>query len=202
MEMEMELNMETETELNSKEEQKRPQRLRIAAGIILCMVMIPILAFNCTLLLKTLTDPDHVPGAGGIFPLIVMSDSMYPEFGKGDILVCRTAKADELRKGDVIAYYLRTEDPESESGYTVVSHRIKDIAGKGGSLSFTTRGDANTADDPEKVSADDVLGKYSFRIKGLGRAVLFMKTVPGFLICVLLPLLILVRTGRTRERRR
>ena len=44
----------------------------------------------------------------------------------------------------------------------------------------------------EIVPEDKLIAKYSFRIPVLGSISLFMSTVPGFIVCVLLPLLLLI----------
>ena len=44
----------------------------------------------------------------------------------------------------------------------------------------------------EIVPEDKVISEYAFRIPLLGSVSLFMSTIPGFIVCVLLPLLLLI----------
>ncbi len=48
-------------------------------GMILCIIMVPILIINLTLIVRSFTNPDKVPSIGHFFPLIVLTDSMFPE---------------------------------------------------------------------------------------------------------------------------
>ena len=44
----------------------------------------------------------------------------------------------------------------------------------------------------ETVPEDKVISRYNFRIPLIGHVSLFMSTIPGFIVCVLVPLLLLV----------
>ncbi len=61
-----------------------------AVGTVLCIILIPILVVNCTLIAKSYMNKDKVPDVGGIFPMIVLTDSMYPEIQSGDLIICHT----------------------------------------------------------------------------------------------------------------
>ena len=56
-------------------------------GAILCVILIPVLAINLTLIVKSYTNADQVPSVGGWLPLIVLTDSMYPEIQSGDLII-------------------------------------------------------------------------------------------------------------------
>ena len=56
-------------------------------GIIMCVILIPILIVNCTLIVKSFINKEDVPDFGGYLPLIVLTDSMYPEIKGGDLIV-------------------------------------------------------------------------------------------------------------------
>ena len=51
-------------------------RVFTVIGIILCVILIPIIIINCTLIIKQFTDKDKVLSIGGTFPMIVLTDSM------------------------------------------------------------------------------------------------------------------------------
>lgn len=82
--------------------------------------------------------------------------SMQPGFETGDLAVLRPAGAYAV--GDVIAFR------STELGTTVM-HRI--IAREGDR--FVTQGDNNSWIDPDRPSAEEVLGRLWFRIPGGGR---------------------------------
>jgi signal peptidase len=57
----------------------KKQKILNIVGIALCVILIPILIMNCVLIVKGLVNEDEVPGVFGRTPLIVLTDSMYPE---------------------------------------------------------------------------------------------------------------------------
>lgn len=157
-------------------------------GIVLCVILIPVLILNLTLIVKSFVNKDEVPGIGNTTPMVVMTDSMYPTIQSGDLIIVKTARAEEISGGDVITFF----DPAS-NGDAVVTHRVADIKIEDGKLSFITRGDANNADDQTPVPAENLIGRYSGRrFAGVGNAVMFMQSTTGFIVCVLCPLIILI----------
>lgn len=170
-------------------------RVLTAIGAVLCVVLLPILIINCTLIVKSLMYSDEVPSVGGIFPLIVMTDSMYPEIQSGDLIICRTADADEIEVGDVIAFF----DPTGEST-SVITHRVTEVTEADGVVSFHTKGDANNVEDTVVATEADLVGVYRFRIAGAGNVAMFMQTTTGLIVCVICPILLLIIYDVVRRR--
>lgn len=52
----------------TKEKPSVASRVWTVIGIILCVILIPILVINCTLLIKAIPGTARVPTVGGIFP--------------------------------------------------------------------------------------------------------------------------------------
>jgi len=100
-----------------------------------------------------------VPSIGGKLPLIVLTDSMYPEIESGDLIICNTAKPEDIKEKDVISFF----DPAG-SGTSIVTHRVLEIVPKDGKLFFRTRGDNNNTEDRELVPAENLVGVYQTRI--------------------------------------
>ncbi len=165
-------------------------------GIILCVILIPILIINITLIVKSCVKPDTVPNAGGFLPLIVLTDSMYPNIKSGDLIICHTADPESIEPGDVISFF----DPEG-NGTSIVTHRVVEITSDNGELAYKTKGDANNTGDASPVPASKLVGVYKTRLAGAGNIAMFMQTTPGLLICVLLPLLLLVGYDTIRRRK-
>ena len=164
-------------------------------GTILCIILIPILIINVTLIVKSYTNKEAVPDFGGFFPLIVLTDSMYPEIKSGDIIVCRTIDPEEVQVGDVISFF----DPAG-NGTSIVTHRVIEVLNEGGALQFRTRGDNNNTDDRLPVDAEDLVGVYRSRVPGAGHVAMFMQTTTGLIVCVVLPILLLVGYDIVRRR--
>ena len=170
-------------------------RVLTVIGAILCIILIPILVINCTMIVKSYISPDKVPGFGKTTPMIVMTDSMYPYIKSGDLILCRTTDAADVKTGDVISFF----DPEG-NGTSVVTHRVTEIVTGDGTLQFRTKGDANNTEDKTLVPAESLVGVYRSRIGGMGSVALFMQTTPGLIVCVGLPIILLVGYDMIRRR--
>lgn len=156
-------------------------------GTILCVILIPILVINLTLIAKSYINKDEVPSIGGTLPLIVLTDSMKPEIESGDLIVCKTADVEDIKVNDVISFF----DPAG-NGNSVVTHRVIEIVEKDGEIYFRTRGDNNNTEDKELVPAENLVGVYKMRIAGAGNIAMFMQSTTGLIICVVLPIILLV----------
>ena len=157
-------------------------------GIVMCVIQVPILIVNCTLLVKSLINKDEVPDFGGTVTLIVLSDSMQPEIKVGDMIICKKVDPAKIEIGDVISFY----DPAG-NGTTVVTHRVESIINENGLLGFRTKGINNNNEDSLPVYADKVIAEYTgIRIPLAGNVAIFMQTTPGLFLCVVLPIILLV----------
>jgi len=165
-------------------------------GTILCVILLPVLLINITLIAKSYIHADEVPSVGGKFPMIVLTDSMYPVIESGDLIICNTAEAEEIAEGDVISFY----DPMG-NGTSVVTHRVMEIVTEDGALSFRTKGDNNNAEDQVLVPADSLIGIYQTRIPKVGHVAMFMQTTTGLIVCVVLPIILLVGYDVLRRRK-
>lgn len=164
-------------------------------GIVMCIILVPILLVNCTLIIQGFTS-DKVPSLGGRVPLIVLTNSMYPEIEAGDLIITEHAKPEEVQVGDVIAFV----DPAG-NGVTVVTHRVAAITEEDGQLAWQTKGDNNTAEDRLLVTADNLVAVYrGTRFAGLGTVAMFMQSAPGLVVCVILPTALLLAYDMVRRK--
>lgn len=164
-------------------------------GSVLCIILIPILIINCTLIIKSYANKDAVPSFGSFIPLIVLTDSMYPDIESGDLIICRQTDAEKIQIGDVISFY----DPAG-NGTSIVTHKVVEILEENDELSFITRGIANNTNDAKPVPADKLVGIYGSRIAGAGNIAMFMQTTQGLILCVLFPIILLVAYDIIRRR--
>jgi len=168
-------------------------KIATALGLILCIILIPLLIINLTIIVKSFVYPDKVPSFMGYKPFIVLSGSMEPAIMTGDIVLDKEVDTDTLKVGDIISY--------REGPNTVVTHRIKEIKTDGGSKKFITQGDANNAEDQNPVAASEVEGKVLANAHKLGDAAMFMQTKVGMLIFIAVPLVLLVLLDIFRRRK-
>ncbi|MFR9099254.1 MAG: hypothetical protein ACLVI9_05655 [Anaerostipes hadrus] len=52
--------------MKEKESTSTGQKILTTLGIVLCIILIPILIINCTLIIKSYTNKDEVPSVGVI----------------------------------------------------------------------------------------------------------------------------------------
>ena len=157
-------------------------------GWVMCVILVPILIVNCTLLIKSFVNKEKVPDFGGVLPLIVLTDSMYPDIKSGDLIICKTIDAEDIQEDDVISFY----DPDG-NGMTVVTHKVVKVLTEDGKLAFRTKGVNNNAEDRTPVPAENVIAEYTgIRIPGAGNVAIFMQTTTGLMVCVLLPIILFV----------
>ena len=184
------------SQTDTKKAADNKQKVLTIIGIILCLILLPILIINVTLIAKSYIHADEVPSVGGKFPMIVLTDSMYPMIESGDLIICNTAEAEEIAEGDVISFY----DPMG-NGVSVVTHRVLEIVNENGEVSFRTKGDNNNAEDQALVPADSLIGIYQTRIPKVGHVAMFMQTTTGLIVCVVLPIVLLVGYDMLRRRK-
>ena len=171
-------------------------RIFTIIGIVLCVILVPMLIINCTLIVKSFVDEDTVPDFAGIVPLIVLTDSMYPDIKSGDLIFTKVADAEEVNIDDVISF----TDPAG-NGTSIVTHKVIDKFEEGGIIYFRTQGINNNTEDKASVPQDMLIGKYTgVRIPGAGNIALFMQTIPGLILCVVVPILLFVGYDIIRRR--
>lgn len=154
-----------------KKKSSATHKILTVLGTILCIILIPILMVNVTLIVKSYTNKELVPSVGGVFPLIVLTDSMYPVIENGDLIICNTASPAEVQVDDVISFF----DPAG-NGQSIVTHRVVEILiAEDGSLSFITKGDNNNTEDKTPVPEDSLVGVYKSRIPGAGNVAMFIQ---------------------------
>lgn len=126
----------------------------------------------------------------GYKAFIVLSDSMSKtDFSAGDLVLVKAVDPSTLKEGDIIAY---TSQNTSNYGETV-THKIRKLTtDANGEPGFVTYGTTTDTDDETVVTYPYVLGKYSSHIPKVGAFFQFLKSTPGYIVCVLIPFLLLI----------
>ncbi len=129
---------------------------------------------------------------------IVLSDSMSSVggdksqgyFNAGDLVIIRETDPQELAEGDIISYI----STNSENRGKTVTHMIRSFTtDESGNPGFITYGTATGADDANVVTYPYVLGKYEgVHIPHVGTFFQFLKTTPGYILCILIPFVLLI----------
>ena len=113
----------------------------------------------------------------GISSFVVLSGSMEPAVPVGSVIY--TLKLPQYETRDVVAF---------KQGKNTITHRIVEVTKDG----YRTKGDANEDPDTALVSLKDVVGNQVFMLWNLGKLIIALKTIPGFLVLLVLPALILI----------
>lgn len=121
---------------------------------------------------------------------IVRTDSMKAtDFDAGDIIFVKNVDPATLQVGDIIAF---TSQNTNNFGETV-THKIREITtNANGDPAFITYGTTTDTNDETAVTYPYVLGKYTGRIPKVGAFFQFLKTTPGYILCIFVPFLLLI----------
>lgn len=101
----------------------------------------------------------------GVFeyqPISIMSNSMFPLYKRGDVVIFRKLKDDELDeipKGAIIIYSVGDKN---------IVHRIVNVVKANNKVLYETQGDNNNSPDMDLVNTYQIIGIYVFHIKYIG----------------------------------
>lgn len=153
---------------------------RIAKKIIKYIILnILIILFIINLILS-FEEKTHILG---IYMFNIVSGSMEPTLEINDVVVVQKCPPSQLKKGDIITF---------EQDGRIISHRILNVIGKKGQTKFETKGDNNLIPDPNKVEAEQILGKVIFKVKKVGKAINYIQNSRGFISIALLAVIIYI----------
>lgn len=155
--------------------------------INVCAIVL-IAASVFVLLTVVLTPAGQVPRVMGFSILRVLTGSMEPEIPEDAMLLVRQTAPETLKEGDIISFF--SPDPMLDGALN--THRIVRVESVNGKLHFTTKGDANLAEDQRTVSEDGVVGKVVFVSTRIGKLVRLVSNPLVFGLAILLPLAIML----------
>ncbi len=164
------------------------QILKKILNVIINILIVLLLAVSVLVAALALASKaGGVPSVLGYVPLSVQSDSMIPEFEKGDLIISKAVDdSTALEKGDVITFKANIEGEEALN-----THRIVDVTETDGYVFYITKGDNNDIEDDEPIARVSVAAKYEgTKLEGWGNAYDFLTSQFGFFLVILLPLII------------
>lgn len=119
------------------------------------------------------------PVTGSHKILVVKSGSMEPAIHTGSVVLVSPRK--EYNVNDIITFAGRGGKETS------ITHRVMEIEDTNGKKSFVTKGDANNAEDENKVALDKIIGKVLFSVPYAGYLVATAKEPLGFALLIIFP---------------
>lgn len=120
---------------------------------------------------------------------IVNTDSMQDTFKSGSLIFVKEVAPSTLQEGDIITFM--SQNPSS-FGETI-THKIRQVTVDAeGNPGFITYGTTTGTNDETIVTYPYVLGQYQGKVEWLGYFFNFLKTTPGYFVCIFAPFMIII----------
>ena len=176
---------QTEEEIQVIPEESKGRRILNTVINVLLVIAI-IVAAICTYVSFVSSSGNGVPSIFGLQMFSIQTESMYPVLKPGDLIFDKAVSDPAtLQKGDIITYWTVI------NGERVLNtHEIFEIYDGGDYRIFATKGKNNNSVDSLTVHESEVVGKYWFRVGGVGKVFDYLQTSTGFLIVVVIPVFI------------
>ena len=175
--------------------QKENRRMGIIGKIvsaILYIILIPLIIFNFTLIIKSFLYPNETPDFFGYKNFVIVSRSMEPTIKKGDAIFVKAVAENEISKNDIISF---AQDD------VIVTHRIIEIREENGVKFYKTKGDNNNTSDKEEITYNQIEGKYQFKINQFGIVTDILKSKITLAILIILMIAIYWLQARTQKKK-
>lgn len=173
------------TEEEIKKRQKRSERIKNIVSILAYCMLIPLLAYNISLMIQAVTVPNKTPSFFGIKTYVIISGSMEPEFKIGDIVIAKEVEEESLKEGNIISF---------RQGQNVITHRITQIFEEEGKVKYKTKGDNNNTEDTGTITYEAIEGIMIGSIPFLGKVSLILQ---GKITLVVIAVLVYVYFSHT-----
>lgn len=154
-------------------------------NILSVLIIAAAVAVLCVVLL---TKPGQPPNICGYQALRVTTGSMAPTYPVDTLLIVKSTPSEDIKVGDVISFY--STDPALEGA--VNTHRVTAIRQENGEYIYTTRGDANNAEDPYDTPDRYLLGKTVYASVLLGKISRLVSNPLIFIPVILIPLAVIL----------
>ena len=124
---------------------------------------------------------------GGIRVFTIITESMYPEYKVGDMIIAVNASPEDIQIGDNVVYNGEVDDFKGK----VVTHKVIAKYKKSDGYRFTTKGVNNMIEDPE-ISEKQIIGKVVYKTLILSFISKLVTNTTTFFIVIFIPFTILV----------
>lgn len=184
--------------MSTKETAKKV--LNIASKVFTCIILAITLFMMVFTIVSVTTFDRSDRNLFGFKFFIVLSDSMSlsennkdepVHFNAGDIVLVKTVDdANAIEEGTIISFVSQNSDNHGET----VTHKIRErkLDKDGNLIGYVTYGTNTGKNDEKVVEPEFVIGTYSGQLPHVGHFFQFMKTTPGYVVCILIPFLLLI----------
>ena len=184
--------MEDYYEEKLKKVQKRKLIRRILVKVIY-ILLLPIILWELIIVIKTIKNPNETPDVFGIKTFTIISGSMEPNISVNDLVIIKEVEKSEIKKGDIISFKINGE---------IITHRVINIeTDTNGEILYTTQGDANNIQDYNKITFENIEGKYIGKIPKVGKIVITLKNKETLTVLIVLLLIIYVLEERNSSKK-
>lgn len=165
--------------------------LKVINGLA-TLILVAVIIMAAGLTLSARASKDQIPTILGHKILSVVSGSMEPTIGVGDVIIAKPyVQGEPIREGDIITY--RSADQKNSQQPMLITHRvIRTMGVNGRASSFITKGDANQSEDLKPILRDQVFAVYRWRIPYMGYISSFIRTPVGVFLLLILPGLLFI----------
>lgn len=162
---------------------------KLKKGLDIASIVLVAIIFLISIMMLSLafSRKDGVPRAFGVTFLDIQTDSMAGTINPGDMAVIKKVKDPaDIHEGDIITFWTTLDGRRVLNTHRIVRAAYDE---SDPTLStYRTKGDNADGEDLRGVAYGDVVGKYAFRLAGMGYVMRFLQSVWGFVFVIVLPL--------------
>ena len=126
------------------------------------------------------------PRLAGVTPFTILSGSMTPAYGVGDVVLDERVAPLTVRPGDVVTFHDPSRDGE------LVTHRVESMRRSGPVVTFVTKGEANDVAEQWTVPVDGNIGRAVLAVPKVGHVLHWAGTREGKMALIAGPAALLV----------
>lgn len=164
--------------------------LHIFRTTLVCLVALLAISMMIFTVISVTTFNRNDRSLFGYKMYIVNTDSMAAtDFKAGALILVKEVDPSTLKEGDIITFMSQDTDSFGET----ITHKIRKLTTDAeGNRGFITYGTTTNTDDDTIVTFPYVLGQYKSQIPGLGTFFNFLKTTPGYFVCIFTPFMLII----------
>ena len=164
---------------------KNNKALKIIGNIIYYILLALVILILAVVILQRVSKNNA--SIGGIRIFNIVTESMFPEYQIGDVLISKKIEPSKIKVGDDLVYL------GTEQGFAgrVVTHRVVDIEESDGKYRFHTKGLANEVEDPV-VQENQIYGIVIYKTYILSFITKIINNIYGFYFIVFIPFAVMI----------
>lgn len=124
---------------------------------------------------------------GGIRVFTIITESMYPEYKVGDMIIAIDTAPDKIKIGDNVVYNGEVDDFKGK----IVTHKVISTKKTSEGYKFITKGVNNIVEDPE-INEKQIIGKVVYKTLILSFISKLVNNTTTFFVVIFIPFTLLV----------